>query len=175
MPRAAASTAESTSRARSEDNICRAIGTYFGDALPLRVAVMWNVLRPLAIQIINNGTYVSEDKLVPFVGVMSIQRYCKQNSRRDRLLLRIVDEQLATFTDETATMEAALEVLSNEELVEILIIIGAYSMLARIIRGLKNTILHRTPKLSSLITDNSGYVDGVVLIRYVAAWSSRGS
>ncbi|KAM5481832.1 hypothetical protein McanCB56680_003982 [Microsporum canis] len=27
------------------------------------------------------GTYVSEDKLVPFVGVMSIQRYCKQNSR----------------------------------------------------------------------------------------------
>ncbi|KAM5459315.1 Zinc-type alcohol dehydrogenase-like protein YogA [Microsporum canis] len=58
-------------------------------------------------------------------------------SERDRLLLRIVDEQLATFTDETATMEAALEVLSNEELVEILIIIGAYSMLARIIRGLK--------------------------------------
>ncbi len=58
-------------------------------------------------------------------------------TKRDTLILRIVDEQLATFTNTNETIEEALTVLSNEELVEVLIIIGAYCMLARILRGLK--------------------------------------
>ncbi|KAJ3580090.1 hypothetical protein NPX13_g483 [Xylaria arbuscula] len=58
-------------------------------------------------------------------------------NKRDRLILRIVDEQLATFTNTNETVEEALTVLSNAELVEVLIIIGAYCMLARILRGLK--------------------------------------
>ncbi|KAL4916111.1 AhpD-like protein [Aspergillus aurantiobrunneus] len=56
---------------------------------------------------------------------------------RDRAILRIVDEQIATMTNETQTIEEALVFLSDAELVEVLIIIGAYCMLARIIRGLK--------------------------------------
>ncbi|KAI1399164.1 AhpD-like protein [Hypoxylon fuscum] len=58
-------------------------------------------------------------------------------TERDRLILRVVDEQLATMTNKEETIEEALKVLSNEEMVEVLIIIGAYCMLARIIRGLK--------------------------------------
>ncbi|XXH01772.1 hypothetical protein Hte_008133 [Hypoxylon texense] len=58
-------------------------------------------------------------------------------TERDRLLLRIVDEQLATFTNKEETIEEALTVLSNAELVETLIIIGTYCTLARIIRGLR--------------------------------------
>ncbi len=56
-------------------------------------------------------------------------------TERDRLLLRIVDEQLATFTNKEETIEEALTVLSNAELVETLIIIGTKCTLARIIRG----------------------------------------
>ncbi|KAF4312350.1 putative mitochondrial enoyl reductase protein [Botryosphaeria dothidea] len=58
-------------------------------------------------------------------------------SPRERLILRVVDEQLATYTNEPATIEEALRVLSVEELVEVLIIVGTYSLLARITRGLK--------------------------------------
>ena len=58
-------------------------------------------------------------------------------TKRDRLILRIVDEQLATYTNQTETIEEAKKFLSDAELVEVLIIIGAYCMLARILRGLK--------------------------------------
>jgi alkylhydroperoxidase family enzyme len=58
-------------------------------------------------------------------------------SERDRLLLRIVDEQLATYTNEPTTIQDAQQVLTDAEVVEVLIIIGTYSTLARILRGLK--------------------------------------
>ncbi len=58
-------------------------------------------------------------------------------TERDRLILRIVDEQLATYTNQTETIEEAKKFLSDAELVEVLIIIGAYCMLARVLRGLK--------------------------------------
>jgi hypothetical protein len=58
-------------------------------------------------------------------------------STRDRLILRIVDEQLATYTNEPQTIKDALEVLSVEDLVEVLIILGTYALIARVINGLK--------------------------------------
>lgn len=58
-------------------------------------------------------------------------------TERDRLILRIVDEQLATYTNEPQTIKDALQVLSVEDLVEVLIILGTYALIARVIRGLK--------------------------------------
>ncbi|MCJ1466157.1 hypothetical protein MMC07_004776 [Pseudocyphellaria aurata] len=56
---------------------------------------------------------------------------------RDRIILRIVDEQLVTYTNEPETIQAAKEILTVEELVEVLIILGTYALIARVIRGLK--------------------------------------
>jgi len=56
---------------------------------------------------------------------------------RERIILRIVDEQLATYTNEPETIQDALKILTKEELVEVLIILGTYALIARVIRGLK--------------------------------------
>ena len=56
---------------------------------------------------------------------------------RDRVLLRLVDEQLATYSNEETTVHDALEILSNEELVEVIIVIGVYVLLARLMKGLR--------------------------------------
>jgi hypothetical protein len=58
-------------------------------------------------------------------------------SERDRVILRIVDEQLATYTNESETIKDALKMLTHEHLVEVLIILGTYALIARVIRGLK--------------------------------------
>ena len=58
-------------------------------------------------------------------------------TERDRVILRIVDEQLATYTNDPETIRVAREILTVEELVEVLIILGTYSLIARVIRGLK--------------------------------------
>ncbi|KAF9639911.1 hypothetical protein BFW01_g11717 [Lasiodiplodia theobromae] len=58
-------------------------------------------------------------------------------SARDRVILRVVDEQLATYTNEPHTIDDALQHLSVAELVEVLIILGTYALIARVIRGLK--------------------------------------
>lgn len=56
---------------------------------------------------------------------------------RERLILRVVDEQLETYTNEPRTIQDALQVLTKEDLVEVLIILGTYAMIARVINGLK--------------------------------------
>lgn len=56
---------------------------------------------------------------------------------RDRILLRLVDEQLATYSNEETTVHDALKILSNEELVEVIIVIGVYALLARLMKGLR--------------------------------------
>ena len=58
-------------------------------------------------------------------------------SGRDRLILRIVDEQLANRTNAEQTIEDALEVLTVPELVETLIIHGTYCTFAGVVRGLR--------------------------------------
>ncbi|KFX94973.1 hypothetical protein V490_04062 [Pseudogymnoascus sp. VKM F-3557] len=56
---------------------------------------------------------------------------------RQRVILRVVDEQLATYTNTPGTIRDAVEILGHAELVEVLIILGTYSTLARIINGLR--------------------------------------
>lgn len=56
---------------------------------------------------------------------------------RQRVILRVVDEQLATYTNTPGTIRDAVEMLGHAELVEVLIILGTYSTLARIINGLR--------------------------------------
>lgn len=56
---------------------------------------------------------------------------------RDRAILRVVDEQLATYTNEEQTIKDALEVLGTEDLVEVLIVLGTYALIARVINALR--------------------------------------
>ena len=58
-------------------------------------------------------------------------------SGRDRLILRIVDEQLANRTNAEQTIQDALQVLTVPELVEALIIQGTYCTFAGVVRGLR--------------------------------------
>ncbi|KAF9883234.1 hypothetical protein FE257_003828 [Aspergillus nanangensis] len=56
---------------------------------------------------------------------------------RDRTVLRLVDEQLATYTNQPSTILDAVDVLGPDLVVEVLIVIGLYALLARLINGLK--------------------------------------
>jgi alkylhydroperoxidase family enzyme len=56
---------------------------------------------------------------------------------RDRVILRLIDEQLATYDNKPETVEDALKLLSVEEIVEVLMMIGIYALLARVIKGLR--------------------------------------
>jgi alkylhydroperoxidase family enzyme len=56
---------------------------------------------------------------------------------RDRVLLRLVDEQLAYYTNEEKTVRDAVELLGSEMVVEVIIVIGIYALLARVIKGLR--------------------------------------
>jgi alkylhydroperoxidase family enzyme len=79
-----------------------------------------------------------QDKIVAIGS--SIQDVCAGKgpwSERDRIILRLVDEQLAAYDNEPETVREALKLLTVEDLVEVLIIIGIYALLARVIKGLK--------------------------------------
>lgn len=56
---------------------------------------------------------------------------------RDKAILALVDEQLTTYTNESATVKGARQLMSDEELVEIYILLGVYVLIARITRGLR--------------------------------------
>lgn len=56
---------------------------------------------------------------------------------RDRAILRVVDEQLETYTNKQETLKDALAVLGSEDLVEVLMVMGTYALIAKVIRGLK--------------------------------------
>lgn len=56
---------------------------------------------------------------------------------RDRAILQLVDEQLATYNNTEETIRRAKEVLSVEELVETYIVLGVYVLIARITKGLR--------------------------------------
>ncbi|OJJ70094.1 hypothetical protein ASPBRDRAFT_31971 [Aspergillus brasiliensis CBS 101740] len=56
---------------------------------------------------------------------------------RDRVILRLIEEQLRTYDNEPGTVEDALKLLSIGDVVEVLMIIGVYASLARVIKGLK--------------------------------------
>ncbi|OJD20346.1 hypothetical protein ACJ73_08321 [Blastomyces percursus] len=56
-------------------------------------------------------------------------------SKRQLLILKFVDEQLKTYTNEEDTMAQLLGVLSYAELVEAVFVVGFYVMIARLIRA----------------------------------------
>ncbi|KAI9660312.1 MAG: hypothetical protein M1821_009662 [Bathelium mastoideum] len=58
-------------------------------------------------------------------------------SERDRVILRVVDEQLATYSNKPETIKDALTLLTHEELIEILVVIGTYALACRVVNGLK--------------------------------------
>ncbi|KAH8433010.1 carboxymuconolactone decarboxylase family protein [Aspergillus melleus] len=70
---------------------------------------------------------------------------------RERVLLRLVDEQLAKYTNAEETIREALGCLSEGALVEVLIVIGLYATLARLIKGLRIDDDPEVPGLKELI------------------------
>ncbi|KAL1615417.1 hypothetical protein SLS56_011830 [Neofusicoccum ribis] len=56
---------------------------------------------------------------------------------RDRAILRLVDEQLASYTNSEETVHELRRFVSVEELLEIYIILGMYALIARITKGLR--------------------------------------
>lgn len=72
-------------------------------------------------------------------------------SEREKLLLRVVDEQLGTYANEDVTMKAALQILSPAELVETIMVIGFYAMIARLIRAVGIDPDEEIPGLEGMI------------------------
>ncbi|KAL1962641.1 hypothetical protein VTN77DRAFT_9355 [Rasamsonia byssochlamydoides] len=58
-------------------------------------------------------------------------------SARDRAILKLVDEQLATYNNSETTVNEAKALLSVEEVVEIYIVLGVYVLIARITKALR--------------------------------------
>ncbi|KAI9716369.1 MAG: hypothetical protein M1812_005436 [Candelaria pacifica] len=56
-------------------------------------------------------------------------------SERQRRILKFVDEQLQMYTNDSATVKSLLEYLSHAELVEAILIIGFYVMIARLVKS----------------------------------------
>ena len=77
-------------------------------------------------------------------------------TERDRAIIRIVDEQLKSYTNDEGTIKEARRFLSVEELVEVFIIIGIYTLIARITKGLRIDLDGEIPgmaeKLKALVT-----------------------
>ncbi|CAP73413.1 uncharacterized protein PODANS_2_7910 [Podospora anserina S mat+] len=58
-------------------------------------------------------------------------------TERDRAILQLVDEQLATYNNTEETIEKAKKLLTVEELVEVYVVLGVYVLIARITKGLR--------------------------------------
>lgn len=56
---------------------------------------------------------------------------------RDVVILKLVDEQLATYNNREETVVEAKGVLSVEELVEVYVVLGVYTLIARITKALR--------------------------------------
>lgn len=74
-------------------------------------------------------------------------------TKRDRLILRVVDEQLKTRTNEERTIKDALKVLTVPELVEVLIIYGTYGTFAAVVKGLRVAEDSTVPGLEAVVRD----------------------
>ncbi|KAB8069469.1 AhpD-like protein [Aspergillus leporis] len=68
---------------------------------------------------------------------------------RDRAILKLVDEQLATYNNGEETVNRAKELLSVEELVEVYVVLGVYVLIARITKGLRIDLDGEIPGLEA--------------------------
>ncbi|KAH8196712.1 hypothetical protein TruAng_009141 [Truncatella angustata] len=79
-------------------------------------------------------------------------------SDRQKAILNLVDEQLATYNNEERTVNEARELLSVEELVEVYIVLGVYVLIARITKGLRIDLDGEIPgledHLKAVVTGN---------------------
>jgi alkylhydroperoxidase family enzyme len=103
-------------------------------ATVLKAKYEWDVNLPVAE--VHN---MSQDKIDNIGCPMSAILDTSQGpwTARDRVLLRMVDEQLATYTNEEKTIQDASELLGANMVVEVIIVIGIYALLARLIKGLR--------------------------------------
>lgn len=74
-------------------------------------------------------------------------------TERDRLILSVVDEQLGEYTNDPQTIKDALKVLSVEDLVEILMIMGTYALIVRVIRALETNNDAEIPGLKDMLDE----------------------
>lgn len=58
-------------------------------------------------------------------------------TERERCVIKLVDEQLASYTNAEETILEAQKLMSNTDLVEILMVLGVFAIIARVTRALK--------------------------------------
>ncbi|KAJ5834671.1 hypothetical protein N7447_000697 [Penicillium robsamsonii] len=58
-------------------------------------------------------------------------------SERQQCIITLVDESIATWTNTEETIQWARSLMSDDEVVELYIVLGFYSMIARMTRGLR--------------------------------------
>ncbi|PYI30691.1 hypothetical protein BP00DRAFT_495699 [Aspergillus indologenus CBS 114.80] len=80
-------------------------------------------------------------------------------SARERVILRLVDEQVKGTTNEPDTVKAALQHLDVDEVVEVLVMTGIYVMLAGVMRGLKIDDDEFIPDFQEKIRDDRPVAD----------------
>ena len=85
-------------------------------------------------------------------------------SERQQCLITLVDESVATWTNTEETISWAKTLMSEDEIVEAFIVLGFYSMIARITRGLRvqtdAPIPHLSQSIVDKITKNAGDLSG---------------
>ena len=70
---------------------------------------------------------------------------------RDRVIVKLVDEQLATYTNEPATIAKAQTLMSIEELMESFIVLGVYVLIARVTKAVRIDLDGEIPGLEGYI------------------------
>ncbi|KAK3356400.1 AhpD-like protein [Lasiosphaeria hispida] len=77
---------------------------------------------------------------------------------RERAILTLVDEQLASYNNTESTVNRAKELLSVEELVEVYVVLGVYVLIARITKALHIDLDGEIPgleeHLKKVVTDS---------------------
>ncbi|KAH1280459.1 hypothetical protein KXV18_001401 [Aspergillus fumigatus] len=80
-------------------------------------------------------------------------------SERQQCIITLVDESVATWTNTEETVAWAKTLMTDDEIVEVFIVLGFYSMIARITRGLRvqkdKPIPHLNQSIVEKITKNS--------------------
>lgn len=72
-------------------------------------------------------------------------------SLRERIILKLVDEQLATYSNRASTMDEAQELLTPAELVETFLVISLYAMIARLTNAIGIDLDGEVPGLEDMI------------------------
>ena len=72
-------------------------------------------------------------------------------SERQQCLITLVDESLATYSNKEETIEWAKSLMTEDEIVEIYVVLGLFTLIARITKGLKVQMDGEIPGLAEKI------------------------